>query len=162
MPITYAMFVAATVGGLTLAPAEPPSPLDEWEVRAGANRPAKDGPGKSGVASLEWQSGRPWVWGLRPCGAIGAGENLLYATACVSKPVPLGQRFTLVPSFGPTLLTTGNGTAELLQFRTSIQLQVKLQGDWRAGVGMYHISNASITKKSAGMDIVFASISKRF
>lgn len=162
MPVTYAMFVAATVGGLTFAPAEPPSPFDEWEVRIGANRPGKDGPGKNGVVSLEWQHGRPWVWGLRPCAAIGAGEKLLYATACVSKPIPLGQRFTLAPSFGPTLLTTGNGAEELLQFRTSIQLQVKLQRDWRASVGMYHISNANITKESAGMDVFFASISKSF
>lgn len=164
MPIPYAPLITATILGI-LGPPEknPVEETDKYDIgiRVGRNEPEKHGPGKNGILSLEVASRRPLFYGIKPCAALGLGDGAAYATACLAKPYHFGA-FTLTPSFGPTLFVSGRGTSELLQFRTSVELQVKLQKDWKAGVGFYHISNGNIAKHSAGIDVFFASVQASF
>ena len=78
--------------------------------------------------------------------------------------VPLGP-LELTPHFSLGLWQDGPGgfdARELVQFRSGIDLFLPITPDISVGVGYYHVSNASLTRRSADEDVIRLAVLWRY
>jgi hypothetical protein len=167
--IAYAQFVAATIGLGTLLPQgglPTADGMDRWRIALGANVAPTPGPGEDGFLTVDRLFGEP-VWReLRPFMGFGISvDGAVFATVGLYREFRVGN-LTITPYFGPTIYQSDLGGAfqseELLQFRTGVEVSYSFSEQMRAGVGIYHISNAGITPASADIDVAYASVLFRF
>jgi hypothetical protein len=110
-----------------------------------------------GYATLEYRSDRRLWLGLRPLYSFSVSrEGAILGTAGVHAVFRLGP-VDITPHFGIGLWQDGSGgfeSRELIQFRTGIDALLPLSPAVSVGLGIYHVSNAGITSRSADLDVV--------
>ena len=115
--------------------------------------------------TAEIRSGRAFLGPLRPVyslsvsrqGAVLGGVGLLAS-------LPLGAA-ELTPSFSVALWQDGHGGFDaraLIQFRTGIDLLVPVTQNASVGLGIFHVSNAGLTRRSADLDVVRLAVQWRY
>lgn len=115
---------------------------------------------REGFASLERRSDTPLRFGLRPLQSVSVGRHgAVLATVGVHAVWRVGP-VTVTPHFGPGLYHGGGrfDAKELLQFRSGVDVFLPLTERTAIGLGIVHVSNARITRRSANLDIVRLSI----
>ena len=89
---------------------------------------------------------------------MGTSAEALYVYGGLLLDVDLGWNIVATPSLTAGYYDNGNG-ADLghnLQFRSGIEIAYRFANDARLGVGLYHISNASIAKNNPGAEVLSA------
>jgi hypothetical protein len=161
----YADFVFATLLLLGATPESLESKQEMTHWRAGRNDGDKHGPGKHGVVSVDYLGTTRLApgMGLKPYFAFGASnDGMRYLGVGTYKRLAWGP-FEVLPSAGPVLYDSrgSDGTSERLQFRTGIEVLAPLSPRLALGVGFYHLSNANLTRDTAGVDVTYASLRLR-
>jgi hypothetical protein len=163
--ITYAMYVGIVLTALALPPGW--SDMDGKNtlgVTAGANDPDKHSKGNNGFFSVEYRQKQEFFHGLQPMYGVGLSvDGAGYATLGVRKGFNIGW-VRIEPYFGPALYQSSLGNfdvEEVIQFRTGTDVFVGGE-DLAFGVGFYHISNANMNDRSAGLDIIHAAVKMKF
>jgi len=168
--LTYAMYVAIVGGTLILVDPPPEattatSAQNAWLFSVGRNDPDKKPVGENGFLSVEYRPAQEIGWRFKPAYALGVSvDGAAYVTAAVRKDYRLGP-VQITPYIGPALYQSKLGrfeSKELLQFRTGFDVFVPLTNKLSFGLGFYHMSNANITNKSAGLDITRVSLQYRY
>ena len=98
--------------------------------------------------------------GIRPWFFLGGGEQgLFYAAAGGLMEVPLGEDWILTPAIGVGYyqaqdpLDLGCG----VEFRSSLELARRLANSRRLGLGIAHLSNASLGRINPGTEWLYLS-----
>jgi lipid A 3-O-deacylase len=96
-------------------------------------------------------AGRWWLFHLMGGGMVTFdGAFNVYGGFALE--VPLGKRLLVRGGFAPGYYGRGGGK-DLglgLEFRSSLEVAWRLEGGWRVGVELYHISNASLGDTNPG------------
>lgn len=161
----FASHRAAVLGAVLAAAAAAPVAADERpgvlfsfgpDFGAGSSRAWNEG-----LATLEYRSARVLGWGLRPIyGVAVSGQGGILGTAGLHAVFQLGV-VEVTPHFSLGLWQDGSGgfdSDELIQFRTGIDAFLPLSPTVSLGLGIYHVSNAGITSRSADLDVVRLSL----
>ena len=109
--------------------------------------------GNHGVASLEWQSGRPWIGPFSLWATVaGTARSAGYAGAGIGWDWALASHWHVIPSFGPVFYWHGHGLrlGEALEFRSRVELAYVFGGGQRLGLAVSHISNAGLDDYNPG------------
>jgi hypothetical protein len=118
-----------------------------------------------GYLTAEHRSDRDLWRGLRPIyGLAVSREGAALGTVGVFAAFQLGA-VEITPHFSLGLWQDGAGgfdEDELIQFRTGIDAFLPLSPDVSVGLGIYHVSNAGITSRSADLDVVRLSLLWRY
>jgi hypothetical protein len=116
---------------------------------------------REGYATFEYRSAQRIWWELRPLYSFAVSrQGAVLGTAGVHAVFRLGP-FDVTPHFGVGLWQDGRGgfdSKELIQFRTGIDAFVPLSATVSVGLGIYHVSNAGLTNRSADLDVVRLSL----
>ncbi len=108
---------------------------------------------------LEWRGAdADKFWIFKPfAGVMGTSDGGAYGFAGVLIDVYFGNRIVLTPSFAPGLYAKGNGRdlGHVIEFRSGIELSYRFDDRSRLGIGISHMSNASIGNKNPGEETVF-------
>lgn len=159
--LTYAQFVGVIGTSIILGPTEPTDLAHFGKrdviVSFGANSANKSGPGQSGFVTATLMPHDLLFERFTPIYAVGVSvDGALFTSAGI------GKRFNffgidVTPHWSPTLyqrdISKGFSQKELLQFRTGFDISYRLSDNFSFNGGFYHISNAGITSKSAGIDV---------
>ena len=166
--LTYSQYVAVVLGGMLAVQPGPEhqSTRTEYLMSAGANAKDKSPVGQDGFFTFEARPAHEVFWGFRPVYTLGFSvDNAFFAGYNVRKDYQLGP-VRLSPYFGPVMYQSAVGNSfeskEVLQFRTGFDFFHKITEGVSLGAGMYHISNAQITDKSAGIDVTHLSLRFHF
>jgi len=83
---------------------------------------------------------------------MGTSDGAGYGYFGLGFDINFGPNWVLTPSGAAGIFTRGNGTrlGSWWEFRTGAELDYKLPDQSRIGVGMYHMSNAGLTKQNPG------------
>jgi len=75
--------------------------------------------------------------------------------------VHLSDNWVLTPNFAASLYENGGGKdlGHALEFRSGLELAYKLDDNSHLGLGIYHLSNASIANKNPGEESIIFSYS---
>ena len=115
----------------------------------------------AGYATFEYRSAQRIWRGLRPIYAFSVSrEGAILGTAGVHAVFRLGA-VEVTPHFGIGLWQDGRGgfdSRELIQFRSGIDAFLPLSPAVSVGLGIYHVSNAGLTNRSADLDVVRLSL----
>jgi hypothetical protein len=135
-----------------------------YEVSAGGNKKhisfstaifdvlQQDNPSFEGRVEVR---GSEISWLLRPLtGFMANTDGAVHLYGGVSIDIPLFSFLYFSPSFAPGVYYKSNSKDLhfLLEFRSQIELAVKLDNDIRMGLSFNHISNASFGKKNPGVE----------
>jgi len=186
--LTYATYVALTVGAMALLPSDedakqeaaaksttaasgeasqaPAAPSGTWLFSYGMNNPNQTSPGKDGFFSAEYWPTEPLFWKLKSIYGAGVStDGAAYVTAATRRDFKVGP-VMITPYTGPILYQSKLGSnwegRELIQFRTGIDVVIPLTDALSVGAGFYHISNAGLTRRSAEIDVSRISVQYRF
>lgn len=103
----------------------------------------------------------PRRWGLMPTlGMVGTEAGAFWFYAGVLRPFSIGRRWRLTPGFGTAFYDEGGAGKDLggpLQFRSSLELSLRLADGSTLGLSGYHLSNASIYEDNPGSNSVVVS-----
>jgi hypothetical protein len=97
-------------------------------------------------------------------GVGGNNDGGLYGFAGLQYDINLIGRFYLIPGFGVGLYREG-GSKDLggpIEFKSSIEGAYEFDNGWRAGVSLWHISNAHIYDHNPGTETIEATVSIPF
>jgi len=156
--LTYAQFVAVVGGAMVAFDGHEPVQADASRALVSIDHVYKNQglAVKESMLSVELRPAQEWIWGFKPVYAVGAAtDNSAYASLGVRKDYHFGN-VQVTPFLGPALYQSKLGTFkgnELLQFRTGFDVIYNMSPNVGFGVGVYHISNAQITKHSADKDM---------
>jgi hypothetical protein len=168
--LSYAQFVGIIGTTILFGPTETPN-LDhvgkrDVVVTFGTNATSKSGPGHDGFVTATLKPYDLSFGRFTPIYAIGVSvDGAIFASAGI------GKRFDffgaeIVPHWSPTLyqrnIENGFSQSELIQFRTGFDISFEVMKDFYVNGGFYHISNAGITSKSAGIDVSHLGMKFRF
>ena len=123
----------------------------------------ESGAGKWRAAQLsaEYRSANRLVGPLRPIYSFSVSrKGGIMGGVGVFGVIPLGP-VEVTPHFSLGLWQDGSGgfdADELIQFRSGIDFFVPVSANARVGLGIYHVSNAGITNRSADQDVVRLSV----
>ena len=101
-------------------------------------------------------------WIFKPMGGLmGTSDGSAYAFAGVLVDLYFGNRFVLTPSFAPGLYYKGNGLdlGYALEFRSGLELSYRFDDRSRLGIGVSHMSNASLGHINPGEETLFLTYS---
>ncbi len=167
---TYAQFVGAIGFAILMGSGNGHDPslsgYKDLSVSLGATAHHKSGPGKNGFLTATIASHDLIFDRFTPIYAVGMSMDGAAFTS-----VGIGKRFSLLgfdvlPHFSPTLyqsrLLGEFSTKELIQFRTGIDISYAFNESMSFGAGFYHISNAGISTRSAGIDVTHIGLLFRY
>lgn len=116
---------------------------------------------REGFATFEYRSGRRLWRGIKPVYSFAVSrEGAMLGAVGLYGGFRLGP-VEITPHFSVGLYQDGIGgfdAKELLQFRSGIDALVPLSDTVSLGLGIYHVSNADITRRSADLDVARLSI----
>jgi lipid A 3-O-deacylase len=110
----------------------------------------------TGLALSEYRFGDV-LWILAPfVGAFGTGQGAFYGYGGVGFDINFGEKFIVTPSTAVGYFQHGTGIdlGANCEFRTGAEFAYRFGNLSRLGVGMYHISNATIGKHDPGAEFV--------
>lgn len=105
---------------------------------------------------LEYWSDSKW-WIFKPFfGVMATSDEAFNAFAGIRLDLYFGRRFVVTPSFAPTLYHDGNGKdlGHTIEFRSMIDFAYRFDDRSRVGIGIYHLSNASISDNNPGTEVI--------
>ncbi|HVS01954.1 MAG TPA: acyloxyacyl hydrolase, partial [Thermoanaerobaculia bacterium] len=106
------------------------------------------------VLDLEYRFA-PRRWAITPLvGVLGTDEGGYHLRAGFGRDFPLGERFSALVTFAAGFYDQGNGKdlGEHVQFRSALDLGVRLRRGLRLGVSVAHLSNASLEERNPGVE----------
>ncbi len=108
---------------------------------------------------LEWRGGEEHkLWIFKPfAGVMGTSDGGAYGFGGVLIDIYFGNRLVLTPSFAPGAYAKGSGKdlGSVLEFRSGLELSYRFDDRSRLGIGISHMSNASLGNKNPGEETVF-------
>ena len=105
---------------------------------------------------LEWR-GKPLWWKLKPlAGVMATSDSAFYGYGGIVFDFYLGDHVFISPSFAPGLYSGGDGKdlGSVIEFRSGIEVGWRFDNGSRLSAMVYHISNAHITSKNPGTEIL--------
>ena len=113
-------------------------------------------------ARIEWRSGYRMQFGLGSLmGAMTDASGDVFVYAGAFWPIPLGDRFEVIPSFAPGLYGRGSGKnlGHVIEFRSQIEIAYRYDTGARLGLAVSHISNAGLDERNPGANSLVFTIS---
>jgi lipid A 3-O-deacylase len=98
------------------------------------------------------------LWIFKPViGVLATHDEAVMGYAGVLVDVYFGRRWVLTPAFTPGLYRKGDGKdlGGAVEFKSQIELSYRFDDRSRLGLGISHISNASIYKSNPGTETLF-------
>jgi hypothetical protein len=155
--ITFTCAAAVLLLGPMRARAEPVPA--SFVIATGEYGMRKETPRSVGI---ELQLRFPFRWNLiRPVAGLLTSANggaYLYSGFAIEVPLPAG--FQLSPGFAPGVVLA-RGDRDLgspIEFRSSLEVAFFAAKALRLGIGFSHISNAGLTKRNPGVEVLLFSI----
>jgi lipid A 3-O-deacylase len=105
---------------------------------------------------VEWK-GHKWIWGVKPIvGLMASSDGAIYGYAGIGWDLFFGHHIVATPSFATGAYTDGKGKdlGSAIEFRSALELAWRFDNDTRLGVMVYHLSNAGITSKNPGTEVL--------
>lgn len=135
----------------------PPAAAERGLIHLGGGEFEVFKDGDEGAFQLEYRSGRRLLWRARPFGgAMTTSAEAIYVFGGLLADFDLGWNVVATPSLAAGYYDNGHG-ADLghhLEFRSGIEFAYRFANDARLGVGLYHISNASIAEDNPGAEVL--------
>lgn len=106
---------------------------------------------------VEYRFGQKF-WIFKPVvGVLATNDQAVMGYAGVLVDLYLGRRWVLTPSFTPGLYHDGDGKdlGGTVEFKSGLELSYRFDNRSRLGIGISHISNASIYDSNPGTETVF-------
>ncbi len=100
-----------------------------------------------------WQGSAPFAWRLGPAlGAMATDQHGAFGYAGFRLELPLGERWRLVPQSGGGLYHQGDGKdlGGAVEFRSGLELDLRLGAAQDLGLILYHLSNAGLYGHNPG------------
>ena len=116
------------------------------------------------IGQLEYQFATDWS-GFRPqAGLFVTEDSGGYLYAGIGHPFTLSEQWSLSPSLSAGYFHQGAGKdlGYDVEFYSQLRLDYKLANNARVGLGIGHISNASIGDSNPGAETVYLSYSIAF
>lgn len=110
---------------------------------------------------LEYRFGNKF-WIFKPMiGVLATSDTAVMGYAGVLVDIYIGRRWVLTPSFAPGLYREGDGKdlGGAIEFKSQLELSYRFDDRSRLGIGISHISNASIYDSNPGTETVFLTYS---
>jgi lipid A 3-O-deacylase len=110
---------------------------------------------------LEYRFGNKF-WIFKPMvGVLATSDTAVMGYAGVLVDIYFGRRWVLTPSFAPGLYREGDGKdlGGAIEFKSQLELSYRFDNRSRIGLGISHISNASIYDSNPGTETVFLTYS---
>jgi hypothetical protein len=107
---------------------------------------------KQGLFQVEYKPNAEYIK-MRPVvGAFGTTRGSFFFYGGFAFEIYLSKNLVLVPGFAPGIYIKGHGKdlGLPLEFRSSLELSYCLPNQGRIGAQVYHLSNASISKRNPG------------
>jgi lipid A 3-O-deacylase len=98
------------------------------------------------------------LWIFKPfVGAMATSDQAAYGYAGVLVDVYLGRRWVVTPSFAPGLYRKGDGKdlGGAIEFKSQLEISYRFDDRSRLGLGISHMSNASIYDRNPGTETLF-------
>ncbi len=105
---------------------------------------------------LEWR-GKPLWWKLKPlAGVMATSDSAVYGYAGIAFDFYLWDRIVVAPSFAAGYYSDGDGKdlGSAIEFRSGLELGWRFDSGARISAMIYHISNAHITDKNPGTEVL--------
>jgi hypothetical protein len=104
--------------------------------------------------SIQYRGGRNTGPFHPLAGAFVTADGGVFAYAGFGSDISLGRLGVLRPSFGPGIYRRGNGKdlGAYLNFRTAVEIVIRLGGGRRLGLEMDHVSNAGAAPTNLGAE----------
>lgn len=105
---------------------------------------------------VEWR-GHEWWWKLKPlAGGMITSDGAAYGFGGIALDLELWRHLVLTPSFAAGLYADGGGKdlGSVIEFRSGIELAWRFDSGARAGLMLYHISNAGIDDNNPGTEVL--------
>lgn len=105
---------------------------------------------------------RPWDFSLRPAVGFTLGnDGAKYFYADFKHDFYLNDNWIITPSFGPGYFKSSDEIklGSKLEFRSGVEFAYKFKNSVRAGVAIFHLSNASTAKNNPGTEVAVFSLS---
>ncbi|MGE5195791.1 MAG: acyloxyacyl hydrolase, partial [Anaerolineae bacterium] len=105
-------------------------------------------------AEYKW---KPPAYDLRPqAGIFTTNVGATYVYGGVGYDFFIGKRVVLTPSFSPGIYFKGKGKdlGFPVEFRSAIELAFRFKNEGRLGAEFYHISNAHLSRRNPGVNIL--------
>ncbi len=106
---------------------------------------------------IEYRFARPLVADIKPwAGLEVTTDGALYGAGGLLYDWNFAENFYLVPSIGAGFYEDGSGKnlGHTLMFRTQFEFQFELEDSSRFSIGYSHISNASLSERNPGTEII--------
>jgi len=106
---------------------------------------------------LEYRHGDKF-WIFKPVvGVLATSDQAVFGYAGVLVDIYFGRRWVLTPAFTPGLYRQGDGKdlGGTIEFKSQLELSYRFDDRSRLGIGISHISNASIYDSNPGTETVF-------
>lgn len=106
---------------------------------------------------VEYRFGQKF-WIFKPVvGVLATSDEAVMGYAGVLVDLYLGRRWVLTPSFTPGLYHEGDGKdlGGTVEFKSALELSYRFDNRARLGIGISHISNASIYDSNPGTETVY-------
>lgn len=110
---------------------------------------------------VEYRFGEKF-WIFKPVvGVLATSDSAVMGYAGVLVDIYFGRRWVLTPSFTPGLYREGDGKdlGGPIEFKSQLELSYRFDNRSRLGIGISHISNASIYDSNPGTETVFLTYS---
>ena len=94
---------------------------------------------------------------LKPfLGIMGTNDATLYGYGGLLLDLFYGRRFVVTPSLAAGYYEKGDGKdlGHELEFRSSVEISYRFDDRSRIGLSFYHLSNASISSKNPGTEVL--------
>ncbi len=115
----------------------------------------------SALAQVEYRFNTDWS-GFRPrAGLFVAEDSVAYVYGGVGYPFAINEQWSLTPSVSAGYYNQGAGKdlGFELEFYSQLRLEYQLSSDAKVGLGIGHISNASIGDRNPGAETLYLSYS---
>ncbi len=96
-------------------------------------------------------------WFVQPfVGAMITSKNAAYGYAGFKLDYPMNENIYLTPSFAPGLFSHGDGKdlGYWIEFRSGMEVSWKFDNNNRLGLEVAHISNAGLSNKNPGVELL--------
>ena len=150
-----ALFHPATAQIIFGSPGDPPRAAlggGAFDVLPNSKKP---GSGATGLVLSEYRFG-DLLWIVAPfIGVMGTGKGAFYGYGGLGFDIVLAAKWIITPSAAVGYFSHGTGIdlGSHCEFRTGAEFDYRFDNLVRLGVGLYHISNAGITKQNPGAEL---------
>jgi lipid A 3-O-deacylase len=155
----FATAVVAACMAFTSAQAQDKDDPSFLTIAAGYHDIADDHDAFEG--RVEYRFGNKF-WIFKPMvGVLATSDSAVMGYAGVLVDIYFGRRWVLTPSFAPGLYREGDGKdlGGAVEFKSQLELSYRFDNRSRLGIGISHISNASIYDSNPGTETVFLTYS---